>query len=126
MTISARRNRVQKWLGIAFILCAGIIAPLGMTCGNQADKNLTSKNFGCENTTEKNSMVCCMQGMSSATGSDSKDSVCRPTVDENAARLMQERKILLYKFCQGQIKIEGERIQDSRDFQSCWDKLGPK
>jgi hypothetical protein len=36
MTLSARRNRLQKWLGIAFIFCAGIVAPLGMTCGDRA------------------------------------------------------------------------------------------
>lgn len=114
---------MKKYFLILFIF----ISCIGATCkGNQADNNLTAKNYQCENTTDKNAMSCCMQGLSSATGSDSKDAICRPVVDETANQLRQNRLIELYRFCQGLTVKEGQRVQDNRDFFACWSTLGPK
>ena len=77
-----------------------------------ADKNLTGKNIGCDKITQYNASICCLQFMSSKTGSDSKDSVCRPLIDELRTRLAQERKKEFLEYCLGVERIKNQRCLD--------------
>lgn len=85
-----------------------------------SDKNLTSKNIECGKISYDNAMVCCLQFMSSNTGSDSKDAICRPLVDELVSHLKVDRKKLTITFC------KEEKNQPNKDFASCWDKVQDK
>lgn len=92
---------------VLLALCLSCL--ISATC---ADSNITSKDLGCQVVTEKNAMSCCLQLMSSKTGSDSKDAVCAKLVEEKSNELEQNRQIRLFDYC---------KKQDS--FSGCWDKV---
>lgn len=86
----------------------------GCSC-TSADKNLTAKNIECSKLDESNSVPCCLQFMSSRTGSDSKDVVCSPLVAELREDLRERRKMRLFEFC-----------EKRQTFTTCWDKMNSK
>lgn len=77
-----------------------------------SDEKLAGKNIGCNKITEYNASICCLQFMSSKSGSDSKDSVCRPLIDELRTRLAQERKKEFLEYCLSVKKIKNQRCLD--------------
>lgn len=98
----------------AWLFLSGLVLAL-LTC-TSADRNITAKDIDCSKLSYSNAMVCCLQFMSSKTGSDSKDALCRPLVDELREHLREERKKNLFLFCN----------QEVGEFQSCWDKINSK
>jgi len=82
---------------------------ISATC---SENNITQKDLECKSVTEANAMSCCLQLMSSKTGSDSKDAVCIKLVEEKAAELQQRRNTQLFDYCKSQ-----------ESFTSCWDKI---
>ena len=114
----------------AWLLLSGLALAL-LTC-NSADKNLTAKDIDCSVLTYSNSMTCCLQFMSSKTGSDSKDAICGELVSELRDHLREERKKNLLLFCSGQLEENDsfksclKRNERFQCFQSCWDTINSK
>lgn len=106
-----------KVVGIIMILIALIIGAFLIGNCASADKNITAKDIKCDNLTQQNAMTCCLQFMSSESGNDSKDAICRPLVDELREKFREERKKDNLIFCS----------QAPEDYaRSCWDKLNSK
>ena len=91
---------------------------------NSADKNLTKKDFKCEDTTSKNAMVCCGQIFTGEKSSSVKDSICNILAIEKREEIRESRKKGLWVYCKSEATKNNVYINDL--FQSCWDKLHTK
>lgn len=99
---------LKKWGLELSVLASGIIlggAALLASCVTP-DVNLTSKKINCNQVSAYSAAICCLQFMSSKTGSDSKDAVCRPLIDELTTRLEAERKKEMLQFCDKRQQIK--------------------
>jgi len=109
---------MKNWMKVVLGMVLAILLGLAIFFGcASADKNITAKDYKCEKLTQENAMSCCLQNMSSKSGSDSKDAICRPLVDELREKFREERKKNNLIFC-SQAPEEYAR--------SCWDKLNSK
>ena len=105
------REGKSSLITVIGLLILGTISIILISCLS-ADKNITSKNIGCNKINEYNAAICCLQFMSSKTGNDSKDVVCRPLVDELTLKFKTERKKEALNFCSRDFKNKSQRCLD--------------
>ena len=112
--IGSQQMNKEK-IGIAAIFTILIIAGVGLDSCVSAQDNLTKKDVGCNQITEFNAAICCLQFMSSKTGNDSKDVVCRPLIDELTKLFKQKRKRSMLEFCSNESKKKfgGQKCLDA-------------
>lgn len=114
-------SKILEWvkgIDVGFIMLILILLLYVFVNCQSADKNITAKDLDCAKvkiSEPAKVMNCCLQMMSSGTGSDSKDVVCSPIVTEVKEYMRHERKKDQFTFCQA--------ITPESDQRLCWEKL---
>lgn len=102
---------MRKWYSMLLLAFLCISA----TC---AEANITSKDLQCHKVAKGiemsfRAMTCCIQLMSSGSGSDSKDVVCDKLVESLSKDLDKSRQMRVFDYCE----------KRGTKFQACWDKI---
>ena len=103
---------------ISILLAVCVLTSTGFLSCLSADARIAKQKIGCNQIDRFNAAVCCLKFMSSGTGSDSKDAVCRPLVDELTKLFKSERKKNLLEFC-----LNSEKKNNGYKRQKCLDLI---
>jgi hypothetical protein len=105
---------------------------LGGAHCKSADDRIAAKNLDCEAITKDNKMslvdkkmlagLCCLQLMSSKSGSDSKDAACKELIDGLAVSFDRQERKEIFQYCFENNKAGGEPRKNENN---CWDKIKP-